>query len=249
MAIATIHEARFVLFDDDTRLLFATSFDGPWDSYMEDFFTSGPTLALFDVIFKHVDGYEGLPDARRREVVRPRRSGDRGRVRAQLRRHREGDPEGRAREQGVPAGARRPGGRGGAAAPGAEAAARRGRRLSRRSERVSDHISGPRALADPIADITDVYAFPSPERPGQLVLVMNTLPFAPPSALLSDGLVYRFRLRPLTRASSDRSDTVRRRGGGVHVRLRVLRSLGRQRCATDRKARSRRRRATSSASA
>ena len=62
MAVATIHEARFVLFDDDTRLLFATSFDGPWDSYMEDFFTSGPTLALFDVIFKHVDGYDGLPD-------------------------------------------------------------------------------------------------------------------------------------------------------------------------------------------
>jgi hypothetical protein len=29
---------------------------------MEDFFTSGPTLALFDVIFRHVEGYEGLPD-------------------------------------------------------------------------------------------------------------------------------------------------------------------------------------------
>src|SRR3954470_12606324 len=62
MAIATIHEARFVLFDDDTRLAFITSFDGPWDAYMEDFFTSGPTLALFDAIFRHVDGYEGLPD-------------------------------------------------------------------------------------------------------------------------------------------------------------------------------------------
>ena len=63
---------------------------------------------------------------------------------------------------------------------------------------MSDHISGPRALADPIADITDVYAFPSPERAGHLVLVENTLPFAQPSALFSDGLVYRFRLRPLT---------------------------------------------------
>src|ERR671920_2427497 len=63
---------------------------------------------------------------------------------------------------------------------------------------MSDHISGPRALADPIADITDVYAFPSPERPGHLVLVMNTLPFAKPSDALSDGLLYRFRLRPLT---------------------------------------------------
>jgi hypothetical protein len=62
MAIATIHEARFVLFDDDTRLLFATSFDGPWDAYMDDFFTSGPTLQLFDSIFQHVEGYEGLPD-------------------------------------------------------------------------------------------------------------------------------------------------------------------------------------------
>src|SRR3954470_2460994 len=66
---------------------------------------------------------------------------------------------------------------------------------------MSDHISGPRALAEPIADITDVYAFPSPERPGQLVLVMNTLPFAQPSALFSDGLIYRFRLRPLTPAA------------------------------------------------
>jgi hypothetical protein len=29
---------------------------------MDDFFTSGPTLALFDVIFRHVEGYDGLPD-------------------------------------------------------------------------------------------------------------------------------------------------------------------------------------------
>jgi hypothetical protein len=62
MAIATIHEARFVLFDDDTRLAFITSFDGSWDAYMDDFFTSGPTLALFVAIFQHVEGYEGLPD-------------------------------------------------------------------------------------------------------------------------------------------------------------------------------------------
>ena len=62
MAVATIHEARFVLFDDDSRLAFITSFDGPWDTYMEDFFTSGPTLALFDVIFGHTEGYDGLPD-------------------------------------------------------------------------------------------------------------------------------------------------------------------------------------------
>src|SRR6478609_8132013 len=62
MAITTIHEARFVLFDDDTRLAFITSFDGPWDAYMDDFFNSGPTLALFDLIFRHTEGYVGLPD-------------------------------------------------------------------------------------------------------------------------------------------------------------------------------------------
>ena len=62
MAVSSIHEARFVLFDDDTRMAFITSFDGPWDAYMEDFFTSGPTLELFDVVFRHTEGYDGLPD-------------------------------------------------------------------------------------------------------------------------------------------------------------------------------------------
>ena len=60
LPIAVIHEARFVLFDDDTRLLFATSFDGPWDSYMVDF--ASKPLQLFAGIFRHLEGYEGLPD-------------------------------------------------------------------------------------------------------------------------------------------------------------------------------------------
>jgi hypothetical protein len=60
LPIAVIHEARFVPFGDDTRLLFATSFDGPWDAYMEDF--ASKPLKLFDAIFQHVEGYEGLPD-------------------------------------------------------------------------------------------------------------------------------------------------------------------------------------------
>ena len=62
---------------------------------------------------------------------------------------------------------------------------------------MSHHLSGPRSLTEPIADITDLYVFPSPERVGHLVLVLNTLPFASPLAVFSDGLVYRFRLRPL----------------------------------------------------
>lgn len=60
MPIASIHEARFVMFDDDTRLLFATSFDGSWDAYMEDF--AAKPLQLFAAIFQHVVGFGGLPD-------------------------------------------------------------------------------------------------------------------------------------------------------------------------------------------
>jgi hypothetical protein len=63
---------------------------------------------------------------------------------------------------------------------------------------VSDHFSGPRAIAGPAGDICDVYAFPSPESPGRLVLVMTVMPQADPFALFSDGIVCRFRLRPLT---------------------------------------------------
>lgn len=72
---------------------------------------------------------------------------------------------------------------------------------------MSDHISGPRALADPIADITDFYAFPSPDSPGRLVLVMNTLPMARPTELFSAGLLYRFRLRPLSAPADSTSGT------------------------------------------
>ena len=135
MAIATIHEARFVLFDDDTRLAFITSFDGPWDAYMEDFFTSGPTLALFDVIFRHVEGYEGLPDLQAVKAFVLGAEADGGGVSAELRRHREGDQKGPACERRVPAGARRSGRRRGAPASRAEAAARRGGRLARRRGR------------------------------------------------------------------------------------------------------------------
>ena len=68
---------------------------------------------------------------------------------------------------------------------------------------MSHHISGPRATAESEANLTDVFAFPSPEQPGRIVLVLNTRPFAPPSAPFSDGLIYRFRLRPLTPRSRE----------------------------------------------
>ena len=61
---------------------------------------------------------------------------------------------------------------------------------------MTDHNSSPRAVAEPAIDIGDFYVFPSPSRPGQLVLVMTVFPNALPGALFSDAASYRFRVRP-----------------------------------------------------
>ncbi|MDL2409554.1 DUF4331 family protein [Rhizobium calliandrae] len=66
---------------------------------------------------------------------------------------------------------------------------------------MSDHFSGPAVMDDPAVDITDFYAFPSPERPGNLVLIMNVFPMATARSFFSDVVTYRFRLRPLTRSA------------------------------------------------
>ena len=73
---------------------------------------------------------------------------------------------------------------------------------------MSDHISGPRAIADPVTDITDVFAFPSPESPRHLVLIMNVFPYAGPSAVFSDAVTYRLRVRSVSIAPNRRAFTV-----------------------------------------
>ena len=67
---------------------------------------------------------------------------------------------------------------------------------------MSDHFSGPRAIAGPQCDICDLYAFVSPERPENLVLVMDVVPRAMPTSTFSDAILYRFRLRPATIAAT-----------------------------------------------
>ena len=65
---------------------------------------------------------------------------------------------------------------------------------------MSDHFSGPAVMGDPAVDITDFYAFPSPERPGNIVLIMDVFPLATSQSFFSDVVTYRFRLRPLRRS-------------------------------------------------
>src|SRR5260370_7521062 len=63
---------------------------------------------------------------------------------------------------------------------------------------MSDHTTSRRGVADPAIDICDQYVFPSPSRPGQLVLVITVFPNAQRGALFSDAASYRFRVRPVT---------------------------------------------------
>jgi hypothetical protein len=57
--IGTLHEARFVLLDGGKRLMFASSFDGDWDPYIDDFATTAIGLN-FDESWNHVQGYPGV---------------------------------------------------------------------------------------------------------------------------------------------------------------------------------------------
>jgi hypothetical protein len=66
--------------------------------------------------------------------------------------------------------------------------------------KMSDHFSGPAAMADPSIDITDFYSFVSPERAGNLVLIMDVFPMATSQSFFSDVVTHRFRLRPLMRS-------------------------------------------------
>ncbi|MFF4505722.1 DUF4331 family protein [Streptomyces sp. NPDC001401] len=73
---------------------------------------------------------------------------------------------------------------------------------------MADHFSGPRILFDPASDVADVFAFPSPDRPGCLVLVLDVFPAAAPTALFSDAITYRFRVRPVAPAADRAAFTV-----------------------------------------
>ena len=66
---------------------------------------------------------------------------------------------------------------------------------------MSDHFSGPAVMGDPAVDITDFYAFVSPERAGNLVLIMDVFPMATSQSFFSDVVTHRFRLRPLIRSN------------------------------------------------
>jgi hypothetical protein len=55
---------------------------------------------------------------------------------------------------------------------------------------MSDHVDGPRQIGDPPADITDLFAFTSPENPARTVLALCVFPSAGESAAFSNVIDY-----------------------------------------------------------
>jgi hypothetical protein len=55
--IGTVHDLRMVLIDNDTRVIFTSTYDGDWDSYMNDFATIIPEE--LDYVFSDFAGYPG----------------------------------------------------------------------------------------------------------------------------------------------------------------------------------------------
>lgn len=56
--VGTLHNMRFVFLDQDTKLLFATAYDGEWDPYIDDFATKIPEF--MDYLFGNVEGWPGI---------------------------------------------------------------------------------------------------------------------------------------------------------------------------------------------
>jgi hypothetical protein len=60
---------------------------------------------------------------------------------------------------------------------------------------MSDHVDGPRSIGEPAADVTDLFAFTSPENPARTVLAMCVFPSAGEDAVFSNVIDYAIAVR------------------------------------------------------
>ena len=62
--VGTVHDMRFVFLENDTKMLFATTFDGEWDAYIDDFIANIPDY--LDIIDSAWEGWPGIrsPEAK-----------------------------------------------------------------------------------------------------------------------------------------------------------------------------------------
>jgi hypothetical protein len=67
---------------------------------------------------------------------------------------------------------------------------------------MSDHIDGPRQIGDPAGDLTDLFAFTSPENPAHTVLAANVFPSAGMTAMFSNAVDHSIVVRRVTVAGT-----------------------------------------------
>ena len=62
--VGSVHDMRFVFLENDTKMLFATAYDGDWDVYIDDFATKIPDF--LDIIDSAWEGWPGIrsPEAK-----------------------------------------------------------------------------------------------------------------------------------------------------------------------------------------
>ncbi len=63
---------------------------------------------------------------------------------------------------------------------------------------MSDHIDGPRQIGEPASDLTDLFAFTSPENPARTVLAANVFPSAGVTAMFSNAVNHAIVVRRVT---------------------------------------------------
>jgi Polyketide cyclase / dehydrase and lipid transport/Domain of unknown function (DUF4331) len=63
---------------------------------------------------------------------------------------------------------------------------------------MSDHVDGPRSIGDPAADISDLFAFTSPENSARTVLAVCAFPSAGEDAMFSNVVDYAIAVRRMT---------------------------------------------------
>jgi hypothetical protein len=65
--VGTLHNMRFVFLENDTKLLFATAYDGDWDAYIDDFATKIPDY--LDLIDSAWEGWPGIRSPQAKDYI------------------------------------------------------------------------------------------------------------------------------------------------------------------------------------
>jgi len=65
--VGTVHDMRFVFLDNDTKMLFATAYDGEWDAYIDDFASKIPDY--LDIIDSAWEGWPGIRSPKAKDYL------------------------------------------------------------------------------------------------------------------------------------------------------------------------------------